>query len=73
MQKERGFIGGMFKWMWILFNLFMLVLVYLTQIATQESNGFVETVGSMGIGMFIAMWVMGNMVLGGFTYFTRAK
>ena len=73
MKKERSFIGSMFKWMFILFNVFMLVLVYMTQTSTDESNALVEAGGSMGIAMLAGMWIMGAMVLGGFTYFTRVK
>jgi len=73
MKKERSFIGTMFKWMFILFNLFMLAMVYMTQTNTDESNALVSTGASMGIAMMAGMWMMGAIVLGGFTYFTRAK
>ncbi len=73
MKKERGLIGTMFKWMFILFNIFMLVLVYMTQTSTDESNILVSIGGGMGIAMLATMWIMGVMVLGGFTYFTRVK
>jgi hypothetical protein len=73
MKKERSLIGTMFKWMFILFNLFMLALVYMTQTSTDESNMLVSIGGGMGIAMLAGMWIMGVMVLGGFTYFTRAK
>jgi uncharacterized membrane protein (DUF485 family) len=73
MKKERSFIGSMFKWMFILFNVFMLVLVYMTQTSTDESNVLVSTGANMGIAMMAGMWIMGAIVLGAFTYFTRAK
>ncbi|CAA6805353.1 MAG: Unknown protein [uncultured Sulfurovum sp.] len=73
MKEERSFIGSMFKWMFILFNLFMLALVYMTQTSTDESNMLVSIGGGMGIAMLAGMWMMGAIVLGGFTYFTRAK
>ena len=73
MKKERSFIGSMFKWMFILFNIFMLAMVYMTQTSTDESNVLVTTGAGMGIAMMAGMWIMGAIVLGGFTYFTRAK
>ncbi|CAA6816552.1 MAG: Unknown protein [uncultured Sulfurovum sp.] len=73
MEKERSLLGSMFKWMFILFNLFMVALVYMTQTSTDESNLLVSIGAGMGIAMLIGMWIMGAMVLGGFTYFTRAK
>ena len=74
-QKEpsRGFIGTGFKWMFILFNVMMLVIVYLSMGNTEESNTIVQLFAGMGIGMLVAMWVMGDIVLGAFSYFTRAK
>jgi len=73
MKKERSLMGSMFKWMFILFNLFMLALVYMTQTSTDDSNMLVSLGGGMGIAMLAGMWIMGAMVLGGFTYFTRVK
>lgn len=73
MEKERSLLGKMLKWMFILFNLFMLALVYMTQTSTDESNILVAIGGGMGIMMLAGMWIMGAIVLGAFTYFTRAK
>ena len=73
MKKERSFLGSMFKWMFILFNLFMLALVYMTQTSTEESNVVITTGANMGTAMMAGMWIMGAIVLGGFTYFTRVK
>ena len=73
MKKERSLIGSMFKWMFILFNLFMLAMVYMTQTSTDDSNFLVSLGGSMGIAMMAGMWIMGAIVLGAFTYFTRVK
>ena len=72
MKKERSFIGSMFKWMFILFNIFMLAMVYMTQTSTDESNALVSTGADMGTAMMAGMWIMGAIVLGAFAYFTRA-
>jgi preprotein translocase subunit SecG len=73
MTQERSLLGKMFKWMFILFNLFMLALVYMTQTSTDESNVLVSIGAGMGIAMLAGMWMMGAIVLGAMTYFTRAK
>jgi preprotein translocase subunit SecG len=72
-QESRGFIGTMFKWMFILFNIFMAVLVYMSMGHTEESGTAVQVGAGMGIGMLAGMWIAGIMVLGAFAYFTRAK
>ena len=73
MKKERSFLGTIFKWMFILFNLFMLGVVYLTQTSTDESNIIVSVGAGMGIAMLAGMWLMGAIVLGAFTYWTRVE
>lgn len=74
MEKEsRGFIGTMFKWMFILFNVFMAALVYMSMGNTDESGTSVQLFAGMGISMLAMMWIAGIIVLGGFAYFTRAK
>ena len=74
MEKEsRGFMGTSFKWMFIAFNIMMAIMVYLTTGSTEDSSTIVKFFSSMGFTMLISMWVMGNIVLGAFTYFTRVK
>ncbi|CAA6821760.1 MAG: Seryl-tRNA synthetase, class IIa [uncultured Sulfurovum sp.] len=72
-KPSRGFIGTGFKWMFILFNIFMFGLMYMSMGNTEESNNIVQFAAGMGISMLIAMWVMGNVILGGITYLTRVK
>lgn len=74
MQKEsRGLMGTMFKWMFILFNLFMAVMVYMSMGNTDDSASVVQVFAGMGISMLAMMWIAGIIVLGGFTYLTRVK
>ncbi len=75
MEKEesRGLIGTMFKWMFILFNIGMAIMMYLSMGHTEESNTAVQVGAGMGISMIGMMWLAGFIVLGAFTYFTRAK
>ncbi len=72
-KKSRGLIGTMFKWMFVLFNIFMAVMAYMSMGNTDESGTVVQIFAGMGIGMLIGMWIAGFIVLGGFTYFTRVK
>jgi len=74
MEKEsRGILGTIFKWMFILFNIMMAIMVYLSMGHTEESNKAVQIGADMGISMIAMMWGAGFIVLGAFTYFTRAK
>jgi len=74
MEKEsRGFMGTSFKWMFIAFNIFMAVMMYLGMSSTEESSYIVKLAANMGMGMLGGMWVMGDIVLGAFTYFTRVN
>jgi len=72
-KQSRGFMGTSFKWMFIAFNIMMAVLMYLSMGNTEESGTVVKLTAGMGMGMLGAMWMMGNIVLGAFTYFTRVK
>jgi F0F1-type ATP synthase membrane subunit a len=74
MEKEsRGLVGTLFKWMFIAFNVMMAIMVYMSMGHTEESNTAVQVGAGMGIGMLGMMWAAGFVVLGAFTYFTRAK
>jgi len=71
--QSRGFMGTSFKWMFIAFNVFMGVMMYLGMSSTEESSYLVKLAANMGMGMLGGMWVMGDIVLGAFTYLTRVK
>ena len=71
--ESRGLIGTIFKWMFIAFNIMMAIMVYLSMGHTEESNTAVQVGAGMGISMLAMMWATGFIVLGAFTYFTRAK
>jgi hypothetical protein len=74
MEKEsRGLIGTVFKWMFILFNIGMAIMMYMSMGHTEDSGTAVQVGAGMGISMIGMMWLAGFIVLGAFTYFTRAK
>lgn len=71
--ESRGLVGTLFKWMFIAFNIMMAIMVYMSMGHTEESNTAVQVGAGMGIGMLGMMWAAGFVVLGAFTYFSRAK
>lgn len=81
-KLRRGPIGFVFKWLFILFNLFMLAWVVLGVGAASESIGTAQSdaeragaaIGTtLGFGMILALWVMGDIILGLLVMFTRPK
>jgi len=72
-KKSRGLLGTIFKWMFILFNIMMAIMMYMSMGHTDESNAAVQVGAGMGLSMIGMMWAAGFMVLGAFAYFTRAK
>lgn len=79
--RKRGFFGHVFKWLFILFNIGMLVwlIAYwnaLGNMATPDSDAGKAgaAIGSvMGTGMLVFFWVAGAVILGLFTLLTRGK
>ena len=72
-EESRGLMGTSFKWMFIAFNIMMAIIVYMSTGSSEDSSSVVKFLSGMGLTMLISMWVMGDIVLGAFTYFTRAK
>ena len=71
--ESRGLMGTSFKWMFIAFNIMMAIMMYLGMSSTEESGTLVKFAANMGMGMLGGIWIMGDIVLGAFTYFTRVK
>ena len=81
-KTKRGFFGKIFKWLLILFNLFMLVWIFSFGDAVVKTDttymNDAETAGTAigaGLGFTFQLIVMsvGNFILGMLTFFTRAK
>ena len=75
-------MGKLFKWSFILFNVIMVIwlISYWKQIgdlSAQNSDSASQTgvaIGAtLGTGMLFVLWVIGDIILGLFTLFTRAK
>lgn len=80
-KAKRGFFGTIFKWLFILFNIFM-IFILATGIAgvsdMPDAQSQAEQAGraigaTMGIGMILTLWVMGDIILGLFVLFTKPK
>lgn len=81
-KPKRGCLGVIFKWTFILFNVLMLVwlISYFLQIGelSSELSGDAEKAGAaigatMGTGMLLSIWAIGDVILGLFVLFTRPK
>ncbi len=80
--RKRSFMGKLVKWMFIVFNLLMIVwlIAYwskLGQMAGDLQNDAEQAGaaigGTIGTGLLIFVWVAGDIILGLFVLFTRGK
>lgn len=81
-KPKRGPLGQVFKWIFILFNILMVwwLISYWTEIGSSISEYESEAEqsgaalgGTLGTGMIVTFWALGDVVLGLFVLFTRAK
>lgn len=84
-QKEvsdRSLMGKIFKWTFILFNVFMLIWFVsgmsaagsLVGDAVNDAERAGATIGTtLAAGMMLTIWAVGDVILGLFVLFTRRK
>ncbi len=80
-KLKRGFMGQLFKWSFILFNILMAYSLFAGMAASTEGMGEMseaEQAGTaigtgLGVMMLISIWVFGDIILGLFVLFTRPK
>jgi hypothetical protein len=80
-KPKRGFFGKVFKWLFILFNLFMAFWLFSGMGAATESmdalSGAEKTGAAIGTGivamLILGVWVIGDIILGIFVLFTRPR
>lgn len=81
-KPKRSFMGNIFKWVFILFNIFMVVAsfkacggvsdVYMSSQNEYEQAG--AAIGTtIGMGLILTTWVFIDIILGLFVLFTRPK
>lgn len=80
--SDRTVFGKIVKWAFIAFNVLMLIWLFAGFSAAGEAmSGTVNdaeragaAIGStLGLGMIIVLWAMGDVILGMFVLFTRRK
>lgn len=81
-KLKRGFFGLIFKWLLIAFNILMLVWLvsytgligesYETSISDAERTG-TAIGGTLGVGLLLVFWVLGDIILGLATVLTRPR
>jgi hypothetical protein len=81
-KPKRGFFGKLFKWMLILFNILMVIWLfgYWAQIGdmTSDMTSDAERAGAaiggtLGTGMILTTWVIGDIILGLATLLTKPR
>ena len=81
-KPKRSFIGKVFKWIFILFNLLMLVWLIggwsaaseVGRTATSAAEQAGAAIGAgIGITMILGLWVIGDIILGLPVLLTRPK
>jgi hypothetical protein len=79
-HRKRGFFGFVFKWVFVLFNIFMLICL-IAGIANvggtppmNEAEKAGQAVGLViGVGLIMSIWGAGALILGLFVMLTRGK
>lgn len=81
-KPKRGFMGKIFKWSFILFNLFMLMWFIsffgsVGEVASRDNSDAYQAgtaIGAtIGTGVLASLWVCGDIILGLLVMFTRPK
>lgn len=81
-KPKRGIMGKLFKWTFILFNVFMIFWLFSAMSGVGEMAGTATTdaekagtaIGAtLGFGMLLGIWVIGDIILGLLVFFTKAK
>lgn len=81
-RAKRGVIGQILKWLFILFNVLMAVWLfsYWGDMGTMMDGSGSDAErtgaaigGTLGTGMIVTTWALGDVILGLFVLFTRPK
>lgn len=81
-KAKRGFFGKIFKWTLIAFNILMVVWLvsYMGTIGEQLDGATSDAAeagtaigGTIGVGMILVFWVLGDIILGLGTLLTRPR
>lgn len=79
-KRKRGFFGWVFLLTFIAFNLIMVLWIgsYWAMLAERTSSSEAEQVGTaiggtIGTGMLMALWAIGDIILGIFVLLSRGQ
>ncbi len=81
-EAQRSLFGKIIKWVFIIFNVIMLIWVIsgggAASDAVNTAGSDAEAAGAaigaaLGMGMLFVMWLIGDIILGMFVLFTRPK
>ncbi len=79
-KPKRSFMGKLFKWTFVLWNLLMLAWLVggLASASNVEATGAAEEAGrdagiALGVGVILVIWTLGSVLLGLFVLLTRPK
>lgn len=81
-KLKRGFFGKIFKFLFITFNILMLLWLVsyfgsigeLSERAASDAEQAGVTIGAtLGTGMLLFIWAVGDLILGLFVLFTRPQ
>lgn len=79
-KAKRGVFGTIFKWLFILFNVFMAYALFTglgasSEVVSSASTGAEQTGAAIGTGLgamfLLSIWVVGDIILGLFVLFTK--
>lgn len=78
--RKRGFFGWLFLSIFVLFNLIMLAWLgtYWSMLSDGAALSEAEKAGralggTMGTGVLLMFWVLGDIILGAFVLFSRGR
>ena len=79
--SDRTFMGKLFKWLFIIFNLLMLVWLVgacMSMADMPAASSDAESTGRgigmvLGFGFLFLLWMIGDVILGLFVLFTRRR
>ena len=81
-KPKRSFIGNVFKWLFILFNILMFIILVqscggASEVIASSQNEYEQAgaaIGTtIGVGLILTLWVLVDIILGLFVLFTRPK
>jgi len=81
-KPKRGFFGKLFKWLLILFNVLMIIWLFgylgvvndqMDQATSDAAQAGTAIGGTIGVGMILITWVIGDIILGLATLLTRPR